>query len=209
MKKCLYSRRRRNIKVFGLVGFLVLGAVNAIPSTITLLNNLTATFSTIITCLLWLAIGLGFVVLAVLSYFEDDQEYFVNSWGITVYYNKSCRISYSWEDIQSICVCDIDHAAKDYNVFTVVIRLVHGEEKNGPFSENQQLDLSGLERWRSYEYNILHRKNVIIVEYSDERLKEIEDLSGKNIYYFLTERAKDRGWYEDENGDHHLLNSKD
>lgn len=197
MKKCLHSRRSRNGRLFALFGCIIIGVYIAICS-----------FYFQGDVILFL-MGLAMCSVGVFWFIELNREYFVNSWGITVYYNKSCKISYSWEDIQSICVCDIDHAAKDRNVFTVVIRLEHGEEKNGPFSRSQPLDLSGLERWRSYGYNFLHRKNIIIVEYSDERLKEIEDLSGKNIYYFLTERAKDRGWYEDENGDHHLLNSKD
>ena len=208
MRKCLYSRSNRNEKLFCLVGFLVSGAYNIVHSLITFLIDLKwILLEDILAYMLWFFLGIGIVVLGVFLYTTQNGSYFLNAKGIAVTYSKFNMVKILWSNVAYISVCDVHHTANNWMRFDIVIRIVNGEEKIGPFIPNSPLTLSGLERWRTMGYEIIHRNNVIIIEYSPERLAEIKEISGKDVFFFLTDKAKKRAWYEDENGDHHLLNT--
>lgn len=189
MEKCLHSPKSTRDRWFGLVAFLCMGVLLQILAVLGFIEDADA----IVMCALLFTTGLVLCFFGVFAYIIQSREYAVDAIGITVCYCKFYKVKYLWANIQNISICDVNHAAKNWDVFDVVIRIALVEEKHGPFSKKQPLTLSGHERWRSFGYSLLHFEQIIILDYSEERYNNIQMLSGKTIYDFRGKRAMGQG----------------
>lgn len=101
---------------------------------------------------------------------------------------KKKVFQYSWKEIPEISVCDVHHATKSY-AHDKVIRVVLGTEKNGPTNPKCSRHVgTGLERWRDYSYSLKYYKKIILIEYSEERLNQIQEVYKKEIKDYRTNR---------------------
>lgn len=189
MEECLNSRKNKLWRRIGCASLLIMGALLIIIGLCSLCNQLEDQFSSLM-CIV-LAFG-GFVLcgFAFFLYAEQSREYSVSSEGITIRYLRKWEVWYPWASVDNIAICGVNHAAKDWTVYDIVIRIVIGTEKNGPFSNNQKFTLSGHERWRSFEYGLFHFQKIVIIDYSQERLKKLYELNMKPIIDCRTKRAK-------------------
>lgn len=132
--------------------------------------------------------SIAFVLWAILS-----REFIIDEKGIHIRYLSKIQLHYPWDKITNVYVCDVNHAPKDARNFDLVIRIVIGKEQHGPLSDIKSTTLIyKKEKWRTWGYWITKFTNIILVEYSKERLDEIRKLYGHEILYFLTPLGKDR-----------------
>lgn len=204
MRKCLYSRssiKNMRFGIYCMLMFSIFMFALALYVLIAEINDPTAIF----TGIMLLLISCIFVFLSISIYINGTHSYSVDSQGITVFYPNGRKYRYFWLDVEYICVCDTNHSTRIRDVFDVSIRIAVEKEKGNPFDDYPPLDLAGIECWRSYGSMFFRYPKAIILDYSDERLEEIKKASGKEIYDFLTPRARERGWYEDDKGNHQPL----
>ena len=55
----------------------------------------------------------------------------------------------------------------------MVIRLGLHTEKNGPLNPHKQYGIDGREKWRNEWYLFFHYKEVIYLEYSNDRMDQV------------------------------------
>lgn len=93
---------------------------------------------------------------------------------------------YFWDEISEIAVCDVHHATRSY-AHDKVIRIVIGQEKNGPMNPKCSCNIvNGVEHWREASYSLRHCRKIILIEYSEERLKHIEEVYKRKIKDYRT-----------------------
>lgn len=191
MELCLNSRKNRiEIFVCSLLGFCV-GLFLVVLAFFCLFRH---TIDTLlyISCGMLLFIGCSVCGLFFFLFIVSSREYFVDPNGITIRYFKRYKVKYSWKDIGTVIVCDVNHAPKNPDNFDLVIRISIGIEKNGPSHSNEPMVLSRHDLWRRSEYGIIHFRKVILIEYSESRLAQIQEMSQKDIVYLLTRHGKKR-----------------
>ena len=139
-----------------------------------------------IPCGVLLVIGIACCALSVFLYAILMREYSITTSGIAISYLGIITVEYGWSDISHICVCDVNHAAKNAAVFDVVIRLVIGSEKHGPSNCTAYSNASKYVKWRKMEYNIFHFRNILLIDYSEPTVDQILKASNLDIDYLLT-----------------------
>ena len=145
-----------------------------------------------LSCMILFLTGCSICGLFLFFFVVYSREYSVDSNGITIRYFKRYKVKYPWKDIGAVIVCDVNHAPKNADNFDLVIRLSMGIEKNGPSRSNELRVLSRNDRWRRSEYGIMHFQKVILIEYSESRLAQIQEMSQKDVVYLLTRHGKAR-----------------
>ena len=144
-----------------------------------------------ITAFLLLVLGLSVTLLGVFLYALENREYSLSPNGFSIRYLGSFVVRYDWESVRSVCICDVNHASKNYTHFDLVIRIECDTKKHGPLrTDLESLDPHRL--WRKQEYNLWHYRKVILIEYSPSRLKELVGAAGINVTYSITKIAADR-----------------
>ena len=115
------------------------------------------------------------------NYAAKTSEYSVNAHGITVRLIGRFQTTCSWEDIDSIVLCDL--VDRQMNVpFPIVLRIAVCKEKHGPLSREKSYSImGGWERWHGYTLWLNHPRTIICIDYSEETLHEISALSGREI----------------------------
>lgn len=181
MIKCWYSKKTRVICSLCCILFLVCATI--------ILIGLSGC-STVSVWILWgwLA-AFGLIALAI----WNCLIFLARSYQVTekVFELKNFKkkvLQYSWEEISEISVCDVHHATKSY-VHDKVIRVVLAPEKNGPTNPKCSRHVgTGLERWRDYSYSLKNYRKIILIEYSEERLNQIQEVYKKEIKDYRTKR---------------------
>ena len=191
MDLCLNSRKNRiEICVCSLFGFSV-GFFLVILAFFCLFRY-TIDMLLCISCILLFLMGCSVCGLFLFIFIVSTREYLVDPNGITIRYFRRHKVKYLWKDIGTIIVCDVNHAPKNPDNFDLVIRISIGIEKNGPPCRNEPTILSRHDLWRCSEYGLIHFRNVILIEYSESRLAQIQEMSQKDIVYLLTSHGKKR-----------------
>ena len=191
MELCLNSRKNRiELCIFSLLGFSL--GFSLVILAFFCLFQYTIDISLCISCILLLLIGCSICGLFLFIFIVSSREYLVDMNGITIRYFKRHNVKHSWKDIGTIIVCDVNHASKNPDNFDLVIRLSVGIEKGGPSRSNKSMVLSRNDHWRRSEYGIIHFQKVILIEYSESRLAQIQEMSKKDIVYLLTRHGKKR-----------------
>ncbi|MBQ7311799.1 MAG: hypothetical protein IJW88_09770 [Alistipes sp.] len=143
-----------------------------------------------VSCSVLLVIGVAICTFSVFLYAILMREYSIATSGIVIRYLGIITVEYSWSDISHICVCDVNHAAKNSTVFDVVIRLVIGSEKHGPSNCTAYANASKHVKWRKMEYSIFHFRNILLIDYSEPTVDQILKASNLDIDYLLTNDAQ-------------------
>lgn len=128
------------------------------------------------------------IAYAVFLYTIDSREYEIDSEGIVLRYAKLYRKRYAWNEITEISICDIHHAPKNRDSFDIAIRILVGTEDKS--RESLASILSGIDNWRSYEYEVKNFQKIIILDYSRSRVEKIREASRKEVKDYLTAQAK-------------------
>lgn len=137
-------------------------------------------------------VAIAFIVGAVFYYMIESRAYKVDIEGITLCYLKKIYVKHLWDDISEISVCDVHHATKG-PAFDMIIRVVIGDEKNGPSNQRCSINpFSGREHWRSDVYDLKHFRQVVTIEYEKQRLQQIKQMSNKEIKDYRTRRGKEQ-----------------
>lgn len=121
-----------------------------------------------------------------------DSTYKVDESGITYCYIPKREKTYTWDKIDEISVCDVGQIECDSKSFYFVIRIVIGEETDGPKNQKCKRDIMNNEVWRKSSYQRKNRDKIIMIDYTEEKYLEIKNASGKEIKdYRLTKKAKE------------------
>ena len=130
------------------------------------------------------------------NYAAKTSEYSVNAHGITVRLLGRFQTTYSWENIDSIVVCDL--VDRQMNIpFPIVLRIAAQNEKHGPFSREKSYSImGGWERWHGYTLWLNHPRTIICIDYSEETLHEISALSGREIPQNWSSRERREAAYK-------------
>ena len=188
MESCYYSKKAQFENILSCLIGCGLGVLLIGLSCVTLIIDYSIDLW--IPCALMLFLGAGIIGFFLFCYAVNSKEWIVDAEGITLRYLKRKTVCYTWDSVVSILVCDVHHASKDSSNHDVVIRLSFREEKNGPFSNRCPITISGYHRWRTFEYHLLHFHDVIFLEYSPLREKQIAEYSAKKIQYCMTRHGK-------------------
>lgn len=189
MGTCYYSRRRLNN--FCCIGLMVYALFAAGIDIYWNIVDLRKTGVEFVDIGLWL-ISFCLIKASVFYYLIfSSRAYKVMEKGIFIRNFKRKVIEYSWDEISEISICDVHHASKSL-YHEKVIRVVIGNEKNGPSNLKCPCNLlNGRERWRNASYGLRHYKKIILIEYSEERLNQIQTVSKKEIKDYRTRAWKD------------------
>ena len=205
MKKCLYLHKSTVSRWFVLISFLIMGLLLKLIALFAIYAPVSKLLDFLM-CVLLFFIGLALCVFGIVFLVIQSRSYLVSANGITICYLNRFQKIFRWDEVSAISVCDINYAAKDSSVYDVAIRIVIGTEKYGPNGETS-FTLAGYDRWRSFGYNFIHFQNIIILDYSQERLCEIVAASGMDIHDFQSSRmsicdrimVKNRGSVDSQN----------
>lgn len=190
MQKCMISRWDKFEKWFCAPIYFVLGLIMIAFGLFTIK---TMSFAGKVAGLCIVIIGFELWHFLILWVLVKTRKYEIDSNGIAIYYfKKMCFKKYLWNDINNICVCDVDFAIKDRNVCSIIIRIAVEDEKYGPFSKVQKRTFYGDEKWRLGRYVYTHWRNVINLTYNKDRYDQIKALSGREITDFRSEFIKKR-----------------
>ena len=188
MENCYYSRKAQlenflSCLIGGGMGVLLIGLACAV-----LIIDYSVDLW--VPCALLFFLGVGITGFFLFCYAVLTKEWMVDTDGITLRYLKRKTVKYAWDSVVSILVCDVHHASKNSSNHDVVIRISFQEEKAGPFSQHCPVTISGYQRWRTFGYHLLHFQDVIFLEYSLLREKQISEYSQKAIQYCMTRHGK-------------------
>ena len=122
---------------------------------------------------------LGYIELSDIK--QRYSRYRMDDTGITMFYMWNKEKHYMWDEVDEISVCDVYHSNSFSGIYTLVIRIVIGEEPNGPRNPKCKKNMFGYEKWRKNIYTYRHMNNIILLEYSEEKYLEIKNISGKEI----------------------------
>ena len=186
MKKCYFSKKHQISTTVSFILFIVMGFVTIGTGIYILFIEPESAYVSVKLFIL----AVGFFLLSFLCYAAYGREYSVSESGIAIFYFRRFKVEHPWSQIGQISVCDINYAAKADNVFDIVIRVVVGEEKDGPASNLASIPYGRHIKWRQMEYNMMHFKTIINIEYTRERLEEIQTASKKSVAYFLMKSAR-------------------
>ena len=179
MNKCWYSKKQRITGYMCCVLFLVCAVITgyAIP----IFRILPFYFFCDCLITIWLVKATVFYYLVLLSrsYEVTEEGFFLR--------NLKKIVKYSWDEITEISICDVNHASRS-SAHDKIIRIAIGKEKNGPANLNVPYSSGGLERWRKLSYSLRHYKKIIMIEYSEERLLQIQKVYKREVQDYRTER---------------------
>jgi len=182
MERCMNSSGSIQESVWGIVLGWINGTALFLIGLFTLLNIDYSDHFSVVMCVLLMSFGISVYVLFLFFYMVDTREFSMDKEGISIRYLKKHFKHYQWCEVSSITVCDVHHASKDESRYELVIRLVIGNEKYGPYSKTKRWSgLRGEELWRSSLYSMKHFKNILLLTYSPERFLKVQELSGKTI----------------------------
>jgi len=155
-------------------------------------DNLYAVFSSILTGLFLctaFACHCGIMWwLAFRHYWVYSRKFTINDDGIILTYCNSSAVIYPWKEIVDICVCDVN---QNYGGgFDIVIRLGLCRETNGPLNPQKVFSINGYDRWRNGWYLFSNYKNVIYLDYSDQRFERIQQISRRKMIDRRTKLGK-------------------
>lgn len=186
MQQCFISARNRWEAILGFVGIQIIGiCLSGCGIWIAIREH-----DAIGVCILLFLIGFFVCGFGIFLYAIDSRRYRLDEDGITIDYLKKFTVKYPWSIVSHICVCDVNHAMKTDDRFDIVIRIAIGSERKGPFSEGYLSWSNKYEPWRKMEYNAIHYRKIILIEYTETRLKEITQVSKREIPYLLTDLGK-------------------
>lgn len=186
MNKCFFTRRRNIEITVAVMCIVVTGTVLMGYSVSNMASSLVS-----ISVFLLLVLGLAISLLGIFLYALESREYKLSTNGFSLRYLGSFVVRYDWDSVRSICVCDVNHAAKDHTHFDLVIRIECNTTKPGLL----RTDLASLDPhmlWRKQEYNWWYYREVILIEYFPSRLEELMEVAGINVTYSITKIAADR-----------------
>lgn len=115
-----------------------------------------------------------------LDVLQKNQKYAVNENGICIESLLRKRRTYRWDEVGEISVCDVYHA-REQSIYHFVIRIVIGEEPEGPRNPNCKRNLFGYEKWRKAGYGRYRMNRILLIEYSEEKYIEIAKMSNMEI----------------------------
>ena len=188
MERCYYSRKKQFLYfLFCLMGCGMGVFLIGLSCAVLIIDYSTDLWAP---CALVFFLGAGLIGNCIFTYAVMSKEWMVDPEGITLRYLKRKTVKYSWDAVVSILVCDVHHAPKNPDEHSIVIRISFREEKSGPFSKHCPVTISGFERWRTSEYHLLHFRDVVFLEYSPVREKQIAEYSAKKIQYSMTRYGK-------------------
>jgi len=125
--------------------------------------------------------GLGMIALSLFLYLDLTREYAADARGITLRYLRRFTVTYPWEQVTSIVLCDLGDRLTD-RTFPIVIRIAACEEKCGPFHQPRSYNLfGGMDKWRTDSYHLRRFLSIILIDFSEEALREIAEASGRDI----------------------------
>ena len=110
---------------------------------------------------------LGICVLTWLDAYVLFRKYRVDPTGITMRYPFGYTMKYEWNHFVQIAVCRIHIKTRSHKE-KVAIRFTTFTEPNGPHNAKY-----ANEKWSSELYEILHWRQVISIEYTEDRYQEI------------------------------------
>lgn len=136
---------------------------------------------------------IGAVVFYRISYrflFVYTRKYSVSESGLHIQYFTGHTHFYSWSDVADLCLCDVN---QNYGGgFDIVIRLGMTSEKGGPLHSTEVDFFNGYDKWRREDYIYKHYKDVIYLEYTKDRLSQIQKISGLKAIDRRTKLGKSR-----------------
>ncbi len=179
MNKCWYSKRKKATWYFSCIICLLYAVITG--AAIKSFRNLPFYFFCDCLITIWLVKAAIFYYLVLLSrsYQATEEGFFLR--------NFKRIVRYSWDEVSEISVCDVHHASRGM-AHDKIIRVVIGKEKNGPTNSKAPRSIGGLERWRKASYSLRHYKKIIMIEYSEERFLQIQNVYKKEIQDYRTER---------------------
>lgn len=192
MERCLHSHKHTMQIRFCFSGFFIMGLLLDMVAIFAYTQIEKADYFSIILCLLLFFTGLGLWLFGIFFYIVQTREFSIDPLGITVVYLGRYQKRYLWTEIESISVCDVDHAAKDKDVFDIVIRLVARKETQRQARKAQGLSLAGYERWRDGWYSFIRFRKIILLDYTEDRYRLIRSNSKKEIADRVTKYAKEK-----------------
>lgn len=113
-------------------------------------------------------LGASLTYSMLITYLEICRKYCVSVDGITLLYPFKYTVFHPWSEISEIGICNIHYNHRNPVTYMVAIRIVIGEEKNGPSK--------GYGPWAESYYSARHFRTIVSILHSDERLKEFEDV---------------------------------
>ncbi len=186
MQRCFISARNRWGTIIGFVGFQIIGVYLGSCGIWIASREHDANGA----CILLLLFGCFICGFGIFQQAIYSRRFRLDEDGITIEYLKKFTVKYPWSTASHICVCDVNHVAKTDDSFDIVIRITIGSERRGPFSEGYLSQSNKFEPWRKMEYNAIHYRKIILIEYTETRLKEIAQVSKRKIPFLLTDLGK-------------------
>lgn len=153
------------------------------------------TTADLIANIILLSLAITILILGAYCYFVTSCSYSISTSGITLFYFfNQVQVSYSWEEISSILVCDIDHSNRCADLYRVVIRICVGTDPCDPHCKKDTFlsMLSGREYWRDGSSMYRYPTKLILLDYSPERVLSIEEVAGKKAMFALTPPAAEK-----------------
>ena len=138
-------------------------------------------FPILLMLLLPFAGGLALIALSLFIFLDLTREYAVDARGITLRFLGRFTITYPWERVSSIVLCDLGDRLTD-STFPIVIRIAACEEKCGPFARPRAYNLlGGMDKWRTALYHLRRYLSIITIDFNEEALREIAEASGRDV----------------------------
>ena len=138
-------------------------------------------FPILFTLFLPFTAGLGLITLSLFLYLDLTREYAADARGITLRYLRRFTVTYPWEQVTSIVLCDLGDRLTD-RTFPIVIRIAACEEKCGPFAQPRSYNLlGGMDKWRTDFYHLRRYLSIITIDFNEDALQEIAEASGREI----------------------------
>ena len=138
-------------------------------------------FPILLMLLLPFAGGLCLIALSLFIFLDLSREYAADAHGITLRYLGRFTVTYPWEQVTSIVLCDLGDRLTD-RTFPIVIRIAACKEKCGPFAQPRSYNLlGGMDKWRTALYHLRRILSIIVIDFNEEALREITEASGRDI----------------------------
>ena len=165
MEKFYFSKEYFIYSCINMVGGLLSGAVCAIVGTLTIKSNLLGS---------WVLFALSFFMIAhtILFVIFLNRKYAVSDRGIAVQYANRYTIFYPWEKIQLVCL-GITHRSGTGTTQDTVIWCT--TKLTG------YLPPTKVHRHTSWEYDYLHYRSIITIEFTEERYAQFASYYQQNI----------------------------
>ena len=164
MKNC-YQEKQRNAGRPICLGLFIISFSAAIYGIIDALTSASITRTIILfgAALFYLAIAM----LMAMNYLEISRKYELSPDGITLVYPFHYTTKYSWEEIGEVAICHMHFSTRSRDAqYQTFIRIVVGEEKNGPSK--------GYGVWADSLYSTTHFLQVINIVFTEEHHAEFQ-----------------------------------